>query len=200
MGMPAARITDMHTCPMVTVLVPHVGGPIVTGMWTVLTGMLPLATRAVDAIRKMEKIAPSKIRVVAGRLGVRKGGVAAEAASAADEKVSMPRAVPDILAYLQNETELTRSTLVRTSRLRVHDLVLYRRNQSYISTRNGNQINQSRSIRPPRAESDHVASYPGIVLEILPWRLRSHARHVGPQFPCHSFRVLHSYARVSTLP
>lgn len=43
MGMPAARITDMHTCPMVTGLVPHVGGPIVTGMWTVLTGMMPQA-------------------------------------------------------------------------------------------------------------------------------------------------------------
>jgi uncharacterized Zn-binding protein involved in type VI secretion len=43
MGMPAARITDMHTCPMVTVLVPRVGGPILTGMWTVLTGMLPQA-------------------------------------------------------------------------------------------------------------------------------------------------------------
>jgi uncharacterized Zn-binding protein involved in type VI secretion len=28
MGMPAARVTDMHVCPMVTVLVPHVGGPI----------------------------------------------------------------------------------------------------------------------------------------------------------------------------
>jgi len=25
---PAARMTDMHVCPMVTVLVPHVGGPI----------------------------------------------------------------------------------------------------------------------------------------------------------------------------
>jgi uncharacterized Zn-binding protein involved in type VI secretion len=25
---PAARLTDMHVCPMVTVLVPHVGGPI----------------------------------------------------------------------------------------------------------------------------------------------------------------------------
>ncbi|HEY4360175.1 MAG TPA: M91 family zinc metallopeptidase [Bryobacteraceae bacterium] len=25
---PAARVTDMHVCPMVTVLVPHVGGPI----------------------------------------------------------------------------------------------------------------------------------------------------------------------------
>ena len=43
MGMPAARITDMHICPMVTVLVPHVGGPIVTGCFTVLTGSLPQA-------------------------------------------------------------------------------------------------------------------------------------------------------------
>ena len=43
MGMPAARITDMHVCPMITVLVPHVGGPIVTGMFTVLTGSMPQA-------------------------------------------------------------------------------------------------------------------------------------------------------------
>jgi len=43
MGMPAARITDMHVCPMVTVLVPHVGGPIITGMFTVLTGGMPQA-------------------------------------------------------------------------------------------------------------------------------------------------------------
>lgn len=28
MGMPAARLTDMHVCPQVNVLVPHVGGPI----------------------------------------------------------------------------------------------------------------------------------------------------------------------------
>jgi len=43
MGMPAARITDMHVCPMVTGLVPHVGGPIITGMFTVLTGGMPQA-------------------------------------------------------------------------------------------------------------------------------------------------------------
>lgn len=45
---PAARITDMHTCPMVTPGVPpipHVGGPIVTpGGPTVLIGGLPSAT------------------------------------------------------------------------------------------------------------------------------------------------------------
>jgi uncharacterized Zn-binding protein involved in type VI secretion len=41
---PAARITDMHVCPMVTVLVPHVGGPILPpGAVTVLIGGLPAA-------------------------------------------------------------------------------------------------------------------------------------------------------------
>ncbi|MES3036197.1 MAG: PAAR domain-containing protein [Gemmatimonadota bacterium] len=45
MGMPQARITDMHVCPMVTVLVPHVGGPILPpGMPTVLVCGLPAAT------------------------------------------------------------------------------------------------------------------------------------------------------------
>jgi len=42
-GPPAARITDMHVCPMVTGIVPHVGGPIITGMPTVLTGSMPQA-------------------------------------------------------------------------------------------------------------------------------------------------------------
>jgi uncharacterized Zn-binding protein involved in type VI secretion len=41
---PAARITDMHVCPMVTGIVPHVGGPILPpGCPTVLIGMLPAA-------------------------------------------------------------------------------------------------------------------------------------------------------------
>lgn len=41
---PAARITDMHTCPMVTWIIPHVGGPVVgPGVPTVLIGGLPAA-------------------------------------------------------------------------------------------------------------------------------------------------------------
>ncbi len=44
MGQPAARLTDMHVCPMVTGVVPHVGGPIVApGAPTVLIGGLPAA-------------------------------------------------------------------------------------------------------------------------------------------------------------
>jgi uncharacterized Zn-binding protein involved in type VI secretion len=42
---PAARITDMHVCPMVTGVVPHVGGPVSgPGVPTVLIGGMPAAT------------------------------------------------------------------------------------------------------------------------------------------------------------
>jgi uncharacterized Zn-binding protein involved in type VI secretion len=43
---PAARIGDMHTCPMVTPgtpPIPHVGGPVTMGAATVLIGMMPAA-------------------------------------------------------------------------------------------------------------------------------------------------------------
>src|SRR5690554_611736 len=47
-GQPAARLADMHLCPMVTpapVPVPHVGGPIIgPGVPTVLIGNMPAAT------------------------------------------------------------------------------------------------------------------------------------------------------------
>ena len=48
MPQPAARVSDMHTCPMFTGPVPHVGGPILPpGCITVLIGGLP-AARATD--------------------------------------------------------------------------------------------------------------------------------------------------------
>lgn len=40
----AARVTDMHVCPMVNGTVPHVGGPVLpAGCPTVLIGSLPAA-------------------------------------------------------------------------------------------------------------------------------------------------------------
>ncbi|MBO6838052.1 MAG: PAAR domain-containing protein [Alphaproteobacteria bacterium] len=42
MAMPAATVTAMHVCPMVTGIVPHVGGPVSSpSMPTVLLGGLP---------------------------------------------------------------------------------------------------------------------------------------------------------------
>jgi len=44
MPQPAARVGDMHVCPMVTGIVPHVGGPILPpGGITVLIGGMPAA-------------------------------------------------------------------------------------------------------------------------------------------------------------
>ena len=41
----AARVGDMHVCPMVTGMVPHVGGPVqAPGTPTVLIGGMPAAT------------------------------------------------------------------------------------------------------------------------------------------------------------
>lgn len=42
---PAARVGDMHTCPMITGPIPHIGGPILPpGIPTVLIGGMPAAT------------------------------------------------------------------------------------------------------------------------------------------------------------
>lgn len=42
MPMPAAMLTSMHVCPMVTGVVPHVGGPVVApSAPTVLVGVMP---------------------------------------------------------------------------------------------------------------------------------------------------------------
>lgn len=49
MGQPAARLSDMHTCPMCDGPVPHVGGPIIMGAPTVLIGSLP-AARVTDPL------------------------------------------------------------------------------------------------------------------------------------------------------
>ena len=43
MGKPAARATDLHTCPLASPT-PHVGGPVLLGVPTVLIGGLPAAT------------------------------------------------------------------------------------------------------------------------------------------------------------
>ncbi len=48
-GFPTARIGDNHLCPMVTGVVPHVGGPIIKGQPNVLIGNMP-AARVTDMV------------------------------------------------------------------------------------------------------------------------------------------------------
>ena len=75
-----------------------------------------LVRRAVDALKQMEKIDSAEDsghhRAGRGRQGRRRPRPPSSAARGASDQC-VPRALPDMLAYLQNETELTRSTLVR---------------------------------------------------------------------------------------
>src|SRR6266851_3399046 len=61
----------------------------------------------------MVKIKPVKIQVTEAVMGVAKSGVRTDVLREAAETVVFRGAVPDVVAYLQGETELTRSTLVR---------------------------------------------------------------------------------------
>ena len=70
-GPPAARMTDLHVCPMVTGVVPHVGGPIMPPCAiTVLTGKLPQA-RATDlatCVGPPDMIAKGSVTVLVNKL------------------------------------------------------------------------------------------------------------------------------------
>lgn len=69
---------------------------------------------SVEAIKRMEKIEAPHIHVSSGQLRVDKGSVQTQALSASEEVVARHTMnIPDVLAYLQNETELTRGTIYR---------------------------------------------------------------------------------------
>ena len=74
MGMPAARLTDFHICPMVTPGVPpipHVGGPIIgPGAVTVLVCMMPQAqvTNMCVCVGPPDMIAKGSATVLAQKL------------------------------------------------------------------------------------------------------------------------------------
>jgi type III restriction enzyme len=72
-----------------------------------------LKRRAVERLREMPRIQPVRIQVQRAEIGVTQAGV--EPVSLLQERQvdAQPTVwLPDILGYLQNETELTRSTLV----------------------------------------------------------------------------------------
>lgn len=71
MGQPAARASDMHVCPMVTGIIPHVGGPILPPCCvTVLTGSLPQArvTDMATCVGPPDLIALGSFTVLVGSL------------------------------------------------------------------------------------------------------------------------------------
>lgn len=69
---PAARIGDMHVCPMVTGVVPHVGGPVAMGCPTVMIGFMPAAR-----MNDMAVCAGPPDMIALGSTGVMIGGMPA---------------------------------------------------------------------------------------------------------------------------
>lgn len=72
-----------------------------------------LVANSVKAIKAMEKIRPIRIQVTEAGLGLAKSGVTASVLREGGETVTFAGPVPDVIAYLQAETELTRATIVR---------------------------------------------------------------------------------------
>ena len=66
----AARIGDMHVCPMVTVLVPHVGGPLTVGLPTMLTCSMPQATvtKMMVCVGPPDLVAKGSMTVLVGNM------------------------------------------------------------------------------------------------------------------------------------
>jgi len=72
-----------------------------------------LIHNAVKSIKNMDKIYPAKVTYKEALIGLEKKGVTAEALKVRDHEVIYGGGLPDIISYLQRETELTRSTIVR---------------------------------------------------------------------------------------
>ena len=72
-----------------------------------------LVENAVKAITAMENIKPVRIQVSEADLGLKKAGISTSVIRETGETVTFLGAVPDVIAYLQGETELTRATIVR---------------------------------------------------------------------------------------
>ncbi len=72
-----------------------------------------LITSAIEHIKQMESIKPAKISTSKVSLGLTHGGIQTDILQDGEAgELSASKVLPDILAYLQKETELTRHTLV----------------------------------------------------------------------------------------
>jgi len=72
-----------------------------------------LVANAVKAIKAMEKINPMRVHLSEAELTTARAGVLTDVIRESTDTVLFRGAMPDVIAYLQAETELTRSTIVR---------------------------------------------------------------------------------------
>lgn len=72
-----------------------------------------LITNSVKAIQQMEKIEPVKVAYREDLIDIENKGVVTTNIRSSEIKIEFAGSLPDIIAYLQKETELTRKTLVK---------------------------------------------------------------------------------------
>ncbi len=110
--MPASRIGDNHVCPMVTGVVPHVGGPFILGSPTVLVGNMP-QSRVTDTL---VCVGPPDVAVMGcetvlvGMAGA--GGAAGAMGGVAAMGVSVPMQAPSPPGL---QSELQQDGTIKTS-------------------------------------------------------------------------------------
>ena len=92
--LPASRIGDLHTCPMVTGVVPHVGGPFILGSPTVLVGMMPQSrvTDQLTCVGPPDVAIKGEPTVLVGMAGA--GGMLSASAGVGAMGVPVPMAAP----------------------------------------------------------------------------------------------------------
>lgn len=71
-----------------------------------------LITNCIDSIKKMEKIEPVTVSYKEAQIDVELKGLTVQETKANYHKIKFTGDLPDIIAYLQKQTELTRKTLV----------------------------------------------------------------------------------------
>lgn len=71
-----------------------------------------LIRNCTNAIQKMEKIEPVRVHYLEAQLGVKASGVTSEKIKSNTQDISFGGALPDIISYVQKQTELTRRTIV----------------------------------------------------------------------------------------
>lgn len=113
--LPASRIGDLHVCPMVTGVVPHVGGPFVLGSPTVLVGGMP-QSRVTD---QLVCVGPPDVAVMGCQtvlVGMAGGGGAAAVVTGVHALGSpVPTNPPATSTSPQASSEMQQDGTVKTS-------------------------------------------------------------------------------------
>lgn len=113
--LPASRIGDLHVCPMVTGIVPHVGGPFILGSPTVIVGEMPQS----HVTNQLTCVGPPDVAVMGCEtvlIGMAGGGGAGSAVVGVQAMgASVPMQDPASSSSSQPQAQLQQDGTIQTS-------------------------------------------------------------------------------------